>query len=312
MKKIFVTGATGKIGSHLVPTLLDQGYKVTALVRDKSRLSLEHKNLKSIEADLLEVSKYQKILSECDFVFHLAAYQNISDSEIDNFVRVNVEGTRSILKAALNSKIKRFFYISTVMVFKPTKNKPIDENSPKKNPGNPNYYVETKLRALRIIDQFKNKIPITVFYPTIVIDPKEKVQGLLWTIIGGGIPGGLMCLIGNKKRIMNYIFMDNLVDAMASVVSMKNLDQDYLLGGENLSVEEYLRQALAIKGKFLIPIRIPIIVLKAISLLKIPQLGLINFVAHNPPENIYVNPQKAINDLGLKISRLQDLQGSAW
>lgn len=318
MKKIFVTGATGKIGNYLALILLDQGYKVIALVRDKSRLSIEHKNLKLIEADLLETNKYQKELQKCDFVFHLAAYQNISDQKIDNFVRVNVEGMKSILKAALDSKIKRFFYVSTAMVFRETRGKPIDEKSAKRKLGNPNYYVETKLRALKIINQFENKIPITTFYPTIVIDtreitdsankPGQKGQNFFWRIIGGGIPGGLMCLVGNKNRIMNYIFMDNLVKAMVKAVGRKNLGKDYLLGGENVSVGEYLRQALAIKGRLLAPIRIPIIVLKAIGLLKIPQLDLINFVAKNPPENIYVNPQNAVHDLGLKISRLQDLQ----
>ncbi len=314
-KQVFVTGGTGKIGSRLVPKLLNKGYRVIALVRDKSRFTLKHNNLEAIEADILEVNKYQKQLHECDYVYHLAVYQNIADRDINNFLRVNVEGARLLLDALKKSKVKKLIYLSTIMVFKPSK-KRIDEESPKKTSGKGNYYVETKLAALELIEKYKTKVPIITLYPTVVVDPDEirgetagpasKWQSLLWKIIGGGVPGGLMGMVGNKKRMTNYILMDNLITAMINVMDKGKVGKDYILGWENLTVGNYLRAVLKMKGRVFFPLRIPLCLLKIISLINLPRLEMINFIAKNPPEDINVNSQKAVDDLGLEIAKLED------
>lgn len=314
-EQVFVTGATGKIGSQLVPQLLNRGYKVIALVRNKSHLTLKHKNLKTIEADILEANKYQKKLQECDYVYHLAVYQNIADRNINNFFQVNVEGTRLLLDTLKKSKVKKMIYLSTIMVFKPSR-EPICEESPKKTSGNGNYYVKTKLSALKFIEKFKAKVPIITLYPTIVIDldeirgktagPTSKWQSLLWRMIGGGVPGGLMGMVGSKKRIVNYILIDNLIAAMINAMSKGKAGEDYILGGENLTVENYLRAVLKIKGRVFFPLRIPLCLLKIVSLIKITRFEMINFIVKNPPEDICVNPQRAVDHLGLKIATFKN------
>lgn len=317
-KRIFITGASGKIGRKLVTRLLNEGYEVIALVRDKNKLPLKHPNLKIIEADILQQKKYFREIRKCDYVYHLAVYQNISDQNKNNFIRVNVDGTRLILEAVIKSRVKRVIYISTIMVFKPTRKKQVDEKSPKKTSANGNYYVETKLLALKTIEKFRAKVPVVTLYPTIVIDLKDIVsegnkpipgwQGFLWKIIGGGVPGGLMGMIGDKNRMMNYILMDNLVAAMISVINREKAGNDYILGGENITVENYLRETLRIRGRIFFPFRIPVFLLKMIALIKIPQFKVIDFIAKNPPEDICVNPQKAVKNLGLRIARLKAYQ----
>lgn len=314
-KRVFITGASGKIGRKLVAELLNRNYGVVALVRDKNKLPLRHPSLKIIEADILQQKKYFREIRKCDYVYHLAVYQNISDQNKNNFVRVNVEGTKLILEAIVKSKVKRLIYLSTVMVFKSTGKREVNENSPKRTFGNGNHYVETKLSALKIIEKFKTKVPVIVLYPTIVIDLDEIVskadrptsgwQGTLWKLIGGGVPGGLMCMVGDKNRIMNYISMENLLVAMISAMNRGKTGDDYILGGENIIVENYLRESLRIRGRIFFPFRIPVFLLKMIALIKIPQFKVIDFIAKNPPENICVNPQKAVKNLGLRIARLK-------
>ena len=65
-KRVFVTGASGKIGRKLVTRLLNESYEVVALVRDKNKLPLKHPNLKIIEADILQQKKYFNRVRECD------------------------------------------------------------------------------------------------------------------------------------------------------------------------------------------------------------------------------------------------------
>jgi len=313
---IFVTGASGKIGQKLVVQLLNKGFGVMALVRNRSKLQLKDPHLKIIEADLLDSEKFARYFKKCDYVYHLAAYQNISDLKIDEFIRVNVEGTKKLLRLANKSKVKKFIYVSTAMVFSFEENKTISERSTLKKFSGKNYYVETKLLALKTIRQYKNKVPVVVLYPSVVIDQQEIVDGnsqkitgwrkLLWEKIGGGIPGGLMNLIGKKDRVLNYIFIDNLLTAMINVMKKGQIGDSYILGGENITAENYLKETARIKKRVCLPLRIPVILLKLISLIKIPQLKLIEFIAQNPPENMKLNPQKAIKELSLTITYLKN------
>ena len=107
---------------------------------------------------------------------------------------------------------------------------------------------------------------------------------------------------------MNYILIDDLIASMINAMNKGKTGNDYILGGENLTVENYLRDALRMKGRMFIPIRFPIFLFKIISKMKIPKIKIIDFIVKSPPEDICVNSQRAINDLGLVVSRLSDYQ----
>lgn len=283
-KKIFVTGASGRIGSNLVSKLLKDGYGVIALVRDKNKIT-KRKNLEFVMADINEIDKYKKEIQKCEIVYHLVAYQNMFDKDIKEFQRVNVEGTKSILNLLIGSKVKKFIYVSTVMVFKKTGKMPRNEEWPKKKTGGENYYVETKIRGLNLVNKYKNKIPTVIVYPTIVVDKTDKkapakgVIGLLWKYLGGGINGGLMSLIG-KERVENFILMPNLIKALVNCIDKGRIGEDYILGGENI----------IFKNKY-IKFKIPISFLKLFSFIKI-----IGLIVRNPPDDLCVDSSKAKRD----------------
>lgn len=314
--RIFVTGASGNIGKKLLTQLLEKNYDVVALTRNKSGLSIRNPHLKIIEADILETKKYLKEIRECDYVYHLAVYQNPVDANNNEFIRVNVDGTKAILETLVRSKVKRFIYVSTAMVFKPTDKIARNEKWPKLITWTGNNYVDSKLLAFRIIDEYKTRIPIMTFYPTIVIDANEitfgnKSQNQGWhsfirNIIGGGVPGAVMCMVGDKERVMNYIFLDNLTTVLINAMDRGKIGSDYILGGENITAENYLREIERIKQKKFLPIRIPIGLLKLVTIINIPQFKLIDFIVKNPPENMCMDSQRAIKDLGLKISKLEN------
>jgi nucleoside-diphosphate-sugar epimerase len=204
------------------------------------------------------------------------------DNKINEFNRVNVEGTKKILDVLSNSKVERFIYVSTAMVFKKTGKIPRNEKWPKKKSGGKNYYVETKIKALELVNKYKNKIPTIVVYPTIVLDrtdrkaPAKGLIGFIWKYLGGGTNGGLMSLIG-KKRIENFILMPKLIKALVSCVDKGKIGEDYLLGGENI----------LFKNKY-IKFKIPIKFLRLFSFIKI-----IDLIVKNPPDNLCVDSTKA-------------------
>lgn len=281
-KKVFVTGASGRIGSYLVKALLKEKYQVIVLVRNKNKIK-KRKNLRIVVADINEIDKYEKEIKKCEVVYHLAAYQNMFDRDISEFNRVNVDGTKNILDLLVDSKIKKFIYVSTVMVFKQTGKIPRNERWPKKLSGGENYYVESKLRGLEIVNQYKSKIPTIVVYPTIVMDvtdkkaPTKGIMGLLWKYLGGGTNGGLMSLVG-QKRVENFILMPKLIEAMINCIEKGKLGQDYILGGENV----------IFNNKY-IKFKIPINFLRLFSFIKI-----IGMIVRNPPGDLCFSSKKAI------------------
>src|SRR5688572_22774199 len=100
IRKAFVTGASGFVGANLARTLIAQGIAPVAFLRPGSdRSSLRGLDLEVIEGDLLDAACLERALRSCEACFHLAAA--LSSDDPAELQRVNVEGSRAVLGAAL-------------------------------------------------------------------------------------------------------------------------------------------------------------------------------------------------------------------
>ncbi|WP_400246196.1 NAD-dependent epimerase/dehydratase family protein [Niallia sp. JL1B1071] len=113
---VFVTGATGKVGSRFVPRLLQRGYKVKLLVRDSSKADwLRQLGAELVIGDLLEQDNYIEALEGTDVVVHLAAQFRGVDEETTRIS--NVDGSIALAQAALKAEVPRFVFASTNNVY---------------------------------------------------------------------------------------------------------------------------------------------------------------------------------------------------
>ena len=103
--RAFVTGGSGYIGSALVKSLLENGWKVNALVH-QSRGCLEGMPVNTIQGNLFEMDSLLKGMKECDVVFHLAAKISFSPVDHKKLMETNRNGTRMVLECAFQSKVK--------------------------------------------------------------------------------------------------------------------------------------------------------------------------------------------------------------
>jgi nucleoside-diphosphate-sugar epimerase len=304
--KIFITGATGKIGKVLLKKLLSKGYQVKALVRDPKKLK-SSKDLEVIVGDIGDKNIIDNALIDCDYLIHLAAYQNANNENKDEFFRVNVKGTKILLDLAKRRKIKKFLYISTVMVFEKTGRIPRNENWNLNLSEKDNLYVVSKVKALRIVNRYKDDIPLVILYPTVVTDPRDfssnsstKMKGwqkLLYKSVGGGIPGGLMSLIGDKNRIINIIYIEDLVDLIVGALEKGKVGNDYILGGRNVSVDEYLDEMCRLKKIKKFPFRIPLFLFKFLAFFRLPMFKIVQTIAKSPPCDLCFDSTKARKEL---------------
>ncbi|MCM2999742.1 NAD-dependent epimerase/dehydratase family protein [Paenibacillus cellulositrophicus] len=113
---LFVTGATGKVGSRFVPRMLQRGHHVKLLVRDAAKADwLQRQGADVVEGDLLQPDSYVDALRGTNAVVHLAAQFRGVD---ENTTRIsNIDGSIALARAALMAEVPRFVFSSTNNVY---------------------------------------------------------------------------------------------------------------------------------------------------------------------------------------------------
>lgn len=165
MDKVLVTGGTGFLGRHLVNNLVNEGYDVTLLARRSSNVSwLEGKEITVAYGDVTNADSIHKAIKGCKFIIHAAGFFRFWGLK-NLFYEVNLEGTKNVVKAVLNSDIQRMVFVSTIAVVgDPPPNALIDEEI-ECNPQDD--YQKSKLSAERhILQNFReNNLPAIVVRP---------------------------------------------------------------------------------------------------------------------------------------------------
>ena len=308
----FLSGGTGKIGRHLVRFLLEKNFVVKILTRKDYNPWPKESNVKIIKGNILDQNILKSVIAENDYVFHLAAYQNSNDNNKENFFKTNVLGAEILLKTCLRNNVKRVVYVSSTVIFKNTEKVTQNEKWELENHANLDYYASTKLdgllRARKMYNQSKGNFPIVIVFPSAVIDinsfsssaPSTLAQRIIWEKIGGGIPGGIVNLIGKENRILNYVIMDDLIKGIFLAAKYGGNGEEYILGGENITSRDYLRALALRQNKKVFPLRIPIFPIRVLfffrSFLKLPSI--IKAIIQNNSKNCCFSLEKAKMELG--------------
>lgn len=242
--KIFVTGATGFIGSHLVDELLKENHSITVYARKSSSLKFLPKDKINIAyGDIKDPNRLKEALVGFDVVYHNAALA--SDWAPKNeFYETNLGGTKNVLLAMRENKIKKLIFTSTIGVIG-------EENcSTAKNEASPykprinyflsslfepdmNHYRMSKMLAEKETIEFakKHAIALTVIRPTWVYGPREFHSGGYY--ICRAILDGMPLFPFGKTNRFHLIYVKDLVKAMA-VVLKKDLTgiNIFIIGNE--------------------------------------------------------------------------------
>lgn len=140
--KILVTGATGKVGSRLVPRLIAKGYDVRVLVRDAAKAPA---GAEIVVGDLFDGASLAPAVAGVDAIIHLAAlFRTFTDNE--GIIRTNHEGTIALADAAVAAGVKRFVFTSTSNVYSYGYGRPAKENEVL-NSNDPRAYSSSKIAA---------------------------------------------------------------------------------------------------------------------------------------------------------------------
>lgn len=246
--RIFVTGATGFVGSHVAQILSAQGADLRLLVRSTSRTdNIADLKADRITGDLRDPDSLKKAMQGCDFVFHVAADYRLWVRNPEEMYRCNVEGTRSIIRAAQESGIRRVIYTSSVATMGFTTTGHIaDESSPVSLRDMVGHYKRSKFMAEEIaLEAGRNGANVVIVNPTTPIGEQDIKP----------TPTGRIIVDFLKRKFPAYVDTGlNLADvkeiARGHLLAMEKAvpGRRYILGGENLTLKQILDKLSALTG----------------------------------------------------------------
>lgn len=245
---IFLTGATGFLGSHVARVLAEQGADLRLLVRRTSNLkNLEGLKAETVTGDLRDPASLEKAVSGCDIAFHVAADYRLWLRDPNEMYRSNVEGTRAILEVARKNGVKSVIYTSTVGTIGFTGNgQPADEDSPVLLADMIGHYKRSKFMAEQIaLEAGRSGMRVVTVNPTTPIGEQDIKP----------TPTGRIVVDFLKKKFPAYVETGlNLVDvrecARGHVAALERgkSGERYILGGENLTLKQILDKLGDITG----------------------------------------------------------------
>lgn len=174
MKKVFLTGATGFLGSYVARLLVKSGYEVTAIHRKISRFELVQEardKIKWVEGDLQDLPAIEKIMSHVDVVIHCAAMVSFQPEDRELMNRINVVGTRDLVNIALDNNIKRFVHVSSIAALGRHKNDEVlDENVEwQDSPLNTDYGISKQLAEREVWRGSAEGLDMVILNPALII-----------------------------------------------------------------------------------------------------------------------------------------------
>jgi len=250
--RIFLTGATGYLGSALARRLAGAGHELRALVRATSDTrELEALGATLFVGDVTDRLSMREAMSGSDWVVHLAA-ELAPTAPLDRMRAINVGGSENVASLAFKLGVGALLSVSSIAYFggSPPDGRPGTEKTPPLEPF-PTAYSLTKHEGELAVRRWADQgLRVITVYPSLIYGPPGKKQGANW-LLRALLQGRFPVLVGADRRT-SWIFLDDVVDGM--VRAMEGFGRkvppgrDYLLAGDAATVRELAERVAALGG----------------------------------------------------------------
>ena len=253
-----VTGASGFLGSAVLRHLLEAGHETRALVRAGSdRRNFEGLDVEFCIGDLNDAASLKKAVAGCDNLFHVAADYRLWVPDPAAIYATNVDGSRNLVRAATNAGVGRIVYTSSVATLgiRPDRT-PADEQTPVSIEDMVGHYKRSKYLAEQAVLELieKEGAPVVIVNPSTPVGPRDVKPTPTGRIVLDMLRGRMPAYV---ETGLNIVHVDDVAAGHLLAFEKGRIGQRYILGGEDMTLQQILQRIAALAGLRAPTLRIP-------------------------------------------------------
>ena len=307
--KIFITGAGGFIGTHLLQRLANSDHEVECLVRlGRETRTMESAGSRVVHGDVTDRNSLMAPMARCDWVVNLANIYSFWEPAPSVYSTVNIEGTRNVMEAALAAGVSKIAHVSSAVTYGKPAQIPFDEQS-SSGPVLFSEYARTKLAGDCIAQALHEdaQLPLVTVYPGAVIGPGDtRASGrYIRDVLTRRLPLRVL-----EDATLSFVHVRDVAEVIVRALEKEgNLGERYLACAEVRTMGWLNRTIAEVSGVRLPRLRLP-------RVLEVPTAALLTLIANaikKPPiwgmaidavrttaAGFIANGDKVKNELGIK------------
>ncbi len=245
-----VTGASGFVGSAVARALVARGEPVRVLVRASSpRTNLDGLGAEVVIGDLRDAGSLAGAMVGVTRLYHVAADYRLWAPDPEEIVRANVEGTRTVMEAALTAGLERIVYTSSVATLALREDgRPVDETQPQDPAKSIGAYKRSKTLAERLVESMvaERGLPAVIVLPSTPIGPRDVKPTPTGRIVVEAANGKMPAFIDTG---LNLVHVDDVAQGHLLAFDRGQVGQRYILGGQDVDLGTMLAEIARLVGR---------------------------------------------------------------
>jgi len=304
--RVLVTGASGFIGSAVVRKLVERGRTVRCYNEPGADLAnLDGLDVEHVDGDINDRARVGEALSGCDVLYHLAAIYRLWLPDNAVMYDVNVEGTKTVLFAALAAKLDKVVYTSSIAAIgHPQSGDLADETTRFNLWDESNHYVRSKWLAERDALRFAAEgVPLVCVNPAFPFGERDRAPTPTGRFIVEALQGHVP---GYMDGGFNVVDVEDVAEAHLLAEEKGKVGERYIAGGHNVTYKEFYDTVTELGGCKPIRRRLPS---RALWGLGWAMEKYADAVSHQPPQMTYKAARYATRTLWFDCTKARDELG---
>jgi dihydroflavonol-4-reductase len=248
--KVLVTGASGFVGASVARLAQEAGYDVRVIHRrDSPRGNIEGRGYELMEADMRDADAMTRALTGVRYLFHVAADYRLWAPDPDEIVRTNVDGTRTVMEAALQCGVEKIVYTSSVATLRVKgATGPVNETARLDEHEAIGAYKRSKVAAERVVESMitTRHLPAVIVHPSTPIGPGDIKPTPTGRLIVQAASGKMPAFVDTG---LNFVHVEDVAAGHLAALRLGPVGEHFILGGDDVSLRELLASVAKIVGR---------------------------------------------------------------
>jgi dihydroflavonol-4-reductase len=257
--RILITGATGFVGSAVARAAQQRGYRVRVLARATSpRRNLDGLDAEVVEGDLRDPPAVSRALDGVRWLLHVAADYRLWGPDPGAIERNNVEGTATVMRAALAARVERIVYTSSVATLRVGPDtEAAAEDVPLPADQAIGAYKRSKVLAERLVERMVQQegLPAVIVNPSTPVGARDIRPTPTGRIVVEAARGTMPAFV---ETGLNVVSVEDVALGHLLALDRGRIGERYILGGDNLMLQQLLGEIAALTGRRAPRVKLPV------------------------------------------------------